>query len=821
MSKKPDGVPYIAYYMSLLCSYCLGPVDSLVNLRVKDKWVFDEDEIVVYTDRADFEVNKTELFGGNLREGGLQGTVEFYPGRGDQIISEALADRQNAGADPAKGPLDMPGYRGVVSLFFRGNDHTGTRGFALATQNPQVPDIGARFRKADNHLENNVAVILTEDEKWYNANPANMIAACLVDADLMGGSLSRLDLVSFNEAASLYNDERFGLTLLWTGDTPIEDFVQTILNHVDTILFYDPFVGKLKLKPLRDDYEVSELEELGPDDCVVTDFRRPMIGENIINEIVLSWTNPETEKVETITYQDQGMIAMAGGEIVSETRDLIGIRERKLGNQVCARELRNAVTPLATCNVEVNRIRAGKRLPGSVFKLTYPLHQIERIVLRVLEVDWGTVDDAKVTLKCVEDVFGMPYAKYTDPQPPIWQPPGKDPETMLENVSYLFRATPFSVISRRRPDAAGELTDDKYPQIAINTYVLPSNDQMDLQTYIPFRPAVDGNGEAIFVGMGERFPQGWNILQEALIEQAVVSQIKLDDTHGPGDWPHEGWLGMFVGADEFSDELFVFKNYQGNGVWNIRRGVLDTVPRKLPWEVGTIVITHSNTYDGYDWSERFAAAAERYKFRIRTSLGLSSLTEEITTTRPDRPYRPYRPANVRLNGQLFGTLNDAQDPNATFFLVWDDLHEPRNWTVSLTWSRRNRFSEDQYFYSWDEADVPPEDGQTTEIAILLPNGQEINRITGLTGTSYELDIIAWTGQFRDVTLRFVSRRNGLESLQGIEMRLLLYWKGYGSDWGRLWGGWPGNGVLTTIEDDDNMVGRLPTVQGLGNVEEEP
>lgn len=834
MSKKPDGVPYIEYYISMFLSYCLGPIDSFVNLKVNDKWVFDPtkdpSEVVVYSSNTTIVIDKPELFGGNLREGGLKGYAELMFGRGDQKSPQSLADRQEIPqtkddppvALPALTPDTMPGYRGIFSIFFHGGDINGAHGFTVGTQTPTVPKIAARLRNSTNFLESNFQIIVTPDGEWYNMNPAEMIACAMLHHDLMGGSITRLDLTSFNSAASLYNDEEFGLTLLWTGDSDIEDFVQNVLDHVNSLLFYNPFIGKMQLVPLRNDYEVDDLEEIGPDSCVVTDFRRPMLGETV-NEIVLNWTNPETEESESITRQDLGMTSMAQGDVVSETRDFIGIRNVKLANMVLSRELRAAAEPLASCNVIINREKlrnpdGSHKLPGTVFKLTYPPHQVSRIVLRILEIDWGTIDDAKVTMKCVEDVFGLPYALYDDPPPTEWKPPGKDPDQMLIGIEYLFRATPYTQYSRYAPKIGDyNLDDDKYPQIAINTYVLPTNLQMDLQTYLPFRPNVDTEGNPIYKSIGERFPVGWSHMTVAQIDQEVESIITIEPTIGPGEWPLEGAVGMLVGEDEFSDELVVFKTYQGkddagNNKWKVRRGIWDTVPREIGWTPGTVLVIMTSSYDGYDWTPNFADTVEAYKFKVRTSLGLSGLSDTVNTARPDRPYRPYRPANCRINDQLFGEYDAAQDPNDTIELVWDDLHEPRDYVLNLTWSNRNRTAEDTHWLSWDDEDVPAEDGQTTEIVVETKGGTEITRIVGLTGTSYDFDIREHTGQFREVWIKFVSKRNDLYCLQAIRIGVKMYWKGYGSDFGAMWGGWPELAIMTQIADQE-VFGYLGVADG--------
>ena len=815
MGKKPDGTPYVEYYLTMHLSFCRGPVDRWSGLEVKDKQLFEDDER--YTENTKISVNEPDLFGGHLREGGLVGDVYFMNGSGGQKSPQAMADRVSLTPDT------MPGYRGIVSLFLCGNDNSGAKGFAVGCNTPQVPSIYGRFARASRQLENNVAIVPSFEGEWHDSNAANIIYECLVHKDLMNGAESQIDIPAMNYAAQVLHDEEFGMSLLWNATGSIESFVQEVLEHINGVIYFNPYTGKLVLKLLRDDYDPNALPELGPDNCFVKTFRRPLWGETI-NEIVLTYTDARNEETRSVTYQDLGNIAMQGS-VVSETRDMRGIRSRKLANKVCARELRVASTPLASATIETNRsVRKADGtpyLPGDVFKLTYPLHNISTLVMRVLEVDWGTVDDSKITMKCVEDVFGLDYAEWKTPPDTTWEPPGKDPDDPLfDTVEYLFRATPASLVRTRAPVRASDrddfLNDDLYNQIAINTYILPTDAQFDLNHYIAYRPSVNSLGEEEFVSVGEKRPVGHTSLAES-IGQAVKTNIMINPMIGPGDWPKKGFLGMFIGEDEFTDELFVFEEYLGEGQWRVRRGVLDTIPA-LGWPKDTRIIVHSNSYDGYDWSTRFAEHAERYKFRFRTSEGLGSFTNEVTTQRPPRPYLPYRPANVKIETTMFGKEDQSQKLVPDDYDMFKKEHVPRDWVLRCSWSRRNRNAEDQVWLAWDDPDVPPETGQTTEI-IILAGDEEVDRITGLTGTFYDLDLIEHTARYTKLKLKFVSRRphpdvpEGLESLQGITIDLELYMKGYGSDWDYLWGGWPEGTVLTEIEDVE-LMGRLPTAAAI-------
>lgn len=798
MGKKGSKTPYIDYYISMHLGYCTGPVDAFLGMLVKDKQVH-EDGFIHHVE-AVIPVDKPDLFGGNLREGGMVGDVHYLPGFDTQVAPQTLADRVN------RTPETMPGYRGITSLWFYGNRQTGRPGFKFSSNSPTLPPIWARFARSSQTLTNNVAVIRGQGTQTHDNNPANIIHECLVNSDWgMGGSPDMVDTVSFNYAAYYLNDESLGLSILWTRQNTIEDFIQEILNHIQGLFFFNPYTGKAHLKLLRADYDPETLPVIGPDDANLTTFRRPLWGETV-NEITISWTHYQTEETETVTYQDLANIAMQG-EVVSETRNFYGVRNAELASALGARELRTASTPLASATLKINRKLAFTEqdgidrrgfLPGDCIRLTWPAYDIQNVIMRIMDINWGSPSDAEITLSLLEDIFGLPYASYGPAPETEWEPPEQDPDGPLyDEVEILFRSIPYSLISAEVGDADIDISDDMYNQIIIGMYMLPRIDQTDFHSYIAYRPTVTSSGGAAWESIGEKQTVGHTTILTDMVQE-VISVIEVDTTIG-GDWPAPDAIGILLtpttsapNYEEFREEWILFQEFLGEGEdgdrWRVRRGILDTVPAE--WPAGNRLVIMSESFNGYDTSTRFADTEERYKFQVRTTAGLGDMETlgEIVTERVDRPYRPYRPANVHVGVTMFGQEDQSQNPDGTG-TIFDDLHIPRDWTISCTWSRRNRHMEDLVYFRWDDADVPPEDGQTTTI-ILLDGNAEIGRIEGIAGTSYDLELTKTTAQLEELNLKFISVRNGLESLQGIKIGLKLYLKGYGSDWGRLYGGWP-------------------------------
>lgn len=125
---KGSGQKVYDYRYSLDFGICHGPVDSINMVWVKEKPIF----CGAVSSRMDVCVEMPDIFGGDLKEGGVSGVIEFYPGSDDQVSSAALAAR--AGLTPET----FPGYRGQAHVFFRGY---GDSGFKWATNNYYLPTV--------------------------------------------------------------------------------------------------------------------------------------------------------------------------------------------------------------------------------------------------------------------------------------------------------------------------------------------------------------------------------------------------------------------------------------------------------------------------------------------------------------------------------------------------------------------------------------------------------------------------------------------------------------------------------------------------------
>lgn len=745
------------YRMSVHMGICMGPA-TLTGIVLGDKLAWNGEVSTSQT----IVINKPGLFGGQKKEGGAVGDVYFLHGAlpsEDTSLPENLAKRLGLTSDTA------PAFKGFASLFFVGDTDAATGGFLWHNNNPYLPDVHARARRipsvftaADGHISN-YATIGTNQ-----ANPAHMIYECLTNTDWgMGASPNIIDTNSFRDCAKTFFDEGFGLSMMWTQQAMIESFITEILDHVQATLFVNVQTGLLTLKAVRGDYDPEDLILLTENNCEVTKFDRKVWGETI-NEINVSWTNPENEEEETVTLHDLANIEIQGG-IVSDTRNYYGVRSVALAMSIAARDLRSAAAPLASFEIEADRNAWGLH-PGGVFRLSYPEYGINGLVLRIGSIDYGRPGDSKIKISAIEDVFGLPQTAYTVPSGSGWQDESENP-TDLEYFHII--TLPMYFAAR----IAEQLTETiEYPTVFAG--VLAATENRDTRSYELYGEVVDTVGGTSFETFGTKPVLGRAILDVALSAetQTVLSGGNLNiDFLTVGVPPLSAGFALIGNASDEVCEIVLLSSVAGNlSTFTLERGVLDTVPRA--WPKGTPIWFLDSSVTWGDYTMYSDASTATYKATPTTSLGTLALADatEHDQLLTGRPYYPTRPGNVQVDGTGFG-IHFRTDGGVGDFTV--------------TWSRRNRLTEDSQVVLWGDGDITPEDGQTTKITVMDVDRNVLTTHTGLSGTSFSLPMASFGSENVGI-VRVTAERDGFESLQGHEI-LVSFGTGYGTDYGNNYG----------------------------------
>jgi len=559
---------------------------------------------------------------------------------------------------------------------------------------------------------------------------------------------------------------------MWTRQAAIEDFVSEILDHIQAVLYVDPATGLLTLKLIRDDYDPDTLPELNPDNCDVTKFDRKLWGE-VINEIIVTWTNPENEQDETVIAQDLASIAMQGGNIVSASRNYYGVRTASLATKLARRDLRTVGAPLASCEVEIDRSAYAIR-PAACYKLTWPEHGLNGAVMRVMSVDSGRPGDMTIRAVLMEDFFSLDAGAYVEPVGSGWEDPSSAPEPITE-------ARVITLPTFLAAEAVAQVGGSEPVYSEVVAGILATSDNTDTFAYDLYTQLTLPDGSLQWSSVGTNNIVGRGALAADLVAEAATTGITLTDFTGQTP-PSQGGFAL-IGAtsdDETVMEVAMVTAVDtGTGEISLARGVMDTVPRT--WEAGTHIWFVDGETLFEDRQVRSAGETVEYKLLSQTSQGQLDISgaPTLSGTMSERPWLPLRPANVTAYGEAWSSETAMIDAT--------ERVDP--W-ITVSWSNRNRLTEDSQILLWTDATVTPEAGQTTTVEVLALDDTLLATHDGLTGDSFDVPDASFGGE-SFVELRVYSERTDADgdfvSLQSFSHWLMV-----------------GGGVRITETDDQRI-----------------
>lgn len=598
-----------------------------------------------------------------------------------------------------------------------------------------------------------------------DANPAEIIYECLVNEEWGKGEVpSNIDLGSFEQAALTLHAEFFGLSIIWVRQTEIESFVQEILDHIQAMLFIKPTTGLWTLKLLRDDYDLTGLTPFSPSNCKVKKRKRKAWGETV-NEIVVSYTDPQTEKAATVSSHNLANISIQGG-LISETRDYYGVRNAILAKKLADRDVIASGYPLFTCVIEADRT-AWDVFPGDVQLLQWPEDGIESMAVRVMSVDYGGPKDRKIRLEVIEDVFAFDKTEYVAPQSSSWSDPGN-----VEAVSFTaeLAMTPPAPLGLREGLTPEEL-DAENPAI-VGVLLLGTHDTITMFDFEAHTDVVLPNSATEVQAVATAPPTRSHVIEEAWVretETTLAGAVTDDLFQGSAETGNI----LMLGLSEDLHELVMLDTYtEGADTWTVVRGVWDTVP--LDWDVGSRLWVFPSSTILADMTERVAGQAVTYRYLTRTPNGRMSYDDalDVDITLSERPYLPFRPGNTQLAGFGF----EGYFTNGTVPV-----------TVTADWVNRNRLTEDAIVLSWDDATVTPETDQVTRLNVYDSDDVLLTTHDDLTGETFDIPIASFGGEEFGYVEFLSKNTDGDLSRTGAKIAFDFRYDGYGFDYGNDYG----------------------------------
>lgn len=730
--KKTQTVGYW-YRMGLHMGFCHGPVDEVSEITIDDKVAWSGS----VTASGNVTINKPSLFGGEEKEGGVVGTLTVAMGEPTQTKNSYLVSKLGD---------FIPAFRGICAFIFYGD---------IAANTTYIKAWTAKFKRIKKGWKN--------DAVWYEAkvaigidmNPAHIIYQSLTDEEWgMCHPVAGIDDDNFKSVADNLYTENFGLSIMWNQQTTIRQFIQIICDHIGGALKVDPITGKFQLKLIRGDYTPESITSIFDETNIIElqSFQRAGWGETI-NEVTIIYTDPATRQETSITVHDLANI-QAQGQVVTQKINYTGIASHDIAQKVAMRDLLSRSTPLSKLKFTVNR-KAWQLVQGDVFKFAWSKLGVNNLIMRVINVSTGSLENSLITVEAVEDVFGLPNGSYAANQDTEWVQPNA--EAGISTLRKFVEATYYDMATTMTT-ADLEATDATEGYAVMFSYY---DNPLALDYKLKTRFSVFGSYTE-----ADTARHCFVANSPTSLDKEEYSIIPIDNVFGD------------ISSFEIGNYLIINDEYMRLDVINlidneieVARGVIDTVPQVHDADSTIFFAEGFGAIDGKTYLYNDVLDAKVITVTPSDVLddSLAPVDQLLIEARQNLPYPP---AKIRINGEYNPATVTGE--------------------ITITWAHRNRLQQTVSLLAQDDDSVTPESGVTYTIVFYSIDLMTSRSVTGLTGTSYTYPIEEEMVDFGEpqeyLIVHIYSKRGILNSYQTHEFTFARIYTGWGFNWGNNWGG---------------------------------
>jgi hypothetical protein len=412
---------HVAYQQGL----CRGPDVALRGAWIDDKSVFTGN----LTTATTFDIIRPDLFGGNeMGNGGFVATVEFYPGNAGQPISNFLdtVGRQRIAAPSSTAPR----YTGTCHIVVRNQGSVGASG-AYIGNSTTVPILAVDVERFPALFPGQTG---TQNKIGTNgdANPINVIYEILTNTEWgLGRAPADIDTgagSSFLTASNTMIAEENGFSMVLDNAVIAAELFSELERQIGGMIYRDLDTGKWRVKLTRADYTLGTQPLIDESNSELINYTRSG-WEDTTNQVQVLFNKRDDDYKESYAIaQDlanamiQGDGTVLGNQIVSSQVKFPGVKTGDLAAQLAWRELRTLSYPLSRLELYANRSLYNIGL-NSVFRYSNAAYGLSEVPMRILSIDYGTLQENRIKVSCVQDVFYFAAPSFGVPGPTEWVPP--------------------------------------------------------------------------------------------------------------------------------------------------------------------------------------------------------------------------------------------------------------------------------------------------------------------------------------------------------------------------------------------------------------
>lgn len=343
----------------------------------------------------------------------VQGTTDLRDGNATQdFFNPSLASAADYMLLDPHNPIaatDIPSWRGYATVFlghFGGAPGGGLSNDFVIGGAPSAPSVSFEIQTLPKPFgTNGYPGGAIQSRIVFDANPADVIWEILTGKfGKLGLDPSLLDFASFQAAAYTLWLEQNGYSRCFDEFAQALDMIIEILVQIDGVLYEDPATGRLGLRLVRNDYDPTTIPVIDKSNC--SELKNLAIGglTGLPNQIRISFTDRANNYAEGSARATNQGNAVGQGLVREQVVSMPGVTTQENADQLAERELAARTKPLIKCTAIVDGSFWDTK-PGDVVKVVWQKPGISGLVFRVATVNRGTLEDGRISLDLIQDVF--------------------------------------------------------------------------------------------------------------------------------------------------------------------------------------------------------------------------------------------------------------------------------------------------------------------------------------------------------------------------------------------------------------------------------
>lgn len=370
------------------------------------------------------DINEPDLFGGVDENGGFVGQLRLYHGGRFQQKDSWMIQQMSL-------PTVQEEVRGLTPVYK--NFITAVIPKSYIGKQSSIPSMWFEIT--------NFPCNLGFKPIGEDLNPAEALFEIITNTEWgCKEAPEGIDLEMLVKLGETCANEKLGISIKIDQNTPAKDVVNNILDLINAVRYADTRTGKLVFKLIRDDYKEEDLLVLNQTNCEQLEFNRLDWSETVSN-ITVDYIEPNNKYENgTVTYRDMANPLITGtktekkldGSFFTTPTNALAYAQRESISQGY---------PLASVSIVANR-EAGKLTIGDPFIINWLPYGIAKMLMRVTDIDYGSLTDGRIKIEALEDVFGFGRTKYEYGDGIQWTKPEMNPQ----EVEYKsFFEVPFEM----------------------------------------------------------------------------------------------------------------------------------------------------------------------------------------------------------------------------------------------------------------------------------------------------------------------------------------------------------------------------------------